>query len=381
MIKLKFICFVVILLLGISCKERSNIIHIGENLSKYYHVEIDTICVNIENSTGMGNFYFVDTVITFVDAINCTFYDMNLDGRLIASYFGKGRGKNEINVMLYAYPIENDSLNRGVIVDQNDLITIFDRKNKNILYSRKIDFNKVDKRHDQYKSSSLYKIAEFTALGMSFYLDSDSTLIFQVNVDKRRTRQPDRINNKRYKDGAILGKLNLSTMKVEEVIGKFPEIYKYKPMAHLEFFQYTIFNDLLYVDHAVDSLIYVYKYPDDLQYTIGYECFGIDRNYTSSKEIDYGDAFKNDFQHVGVNSGLIYCSENNTLCRTYVRNAGTGESGMQIYKNNNLIADVGMPAYFKLLGYRNGYYYGARLIPEEDLESTNLVLYKIKLDD
>ena len=85
-------------------------------------------------------------------------------------------------------------------------------------------------------------------------------------------------------------------------------------------------------------------------------------------------------QHVGFNSGLLFCFENNTLCRTYIKSAETGESGLQIYKNNDLITDVEMPSYFKLLGYKDGYYYGVRLIPIEDLDSTYLILYRLKIN-
>lgn len=376
----KFICIVVMLILGASCEEENNIIHIGENHLKRYIVEIDTMRVNLENSSGMGNFYMKDSIITFVDAISCTFYDLNLHGQLIESYFGKGRGENEIRTIMYAYPIENDPLNRGIIVDNDYLVTIFDRKNRKIDYCKKINFGKINKRRNQYQSPGLYQIVDFTDFGMSFYLDTDSLLIFPINIDNRMTATPDKIDNKRYEKGAILGKLNLSTMEVEGVMGRFPEFYKHNPMPHMEFFQYVISDGLLYVDHAVDSLIYVYKYPDDLQYTIGYECYGIDRDYTSTKIIDQNEIFKDDVQHVGLNSGLILCSENNTLCRTYMKNVATGESGLQIYKDNNLIADVEIPAYFKLLGYKDRYYYGTCLIPAEDLDCTYLTLYRIKID-
>ena len=133
----KFVCFVIILFLSVSCREGCNVIHMGENHSKRYNVEVDTMCINVGNSSGMGNFYFKDSIITFVDAINCTFYDLNLHGQLIESYFGKGHGDNEIRAIMYAFPIENDPLNRGVIVDNDYLITIFDRKNRRIIILQK----------------------------------------------------------------------------------------------------------------------------------------------------------------------------------------------------------------------------------------------------
>lgn len=372
---------VIMWLLCVSCGKKAGIIHLGENHSGHYNVEIDTMYVSAEHLSGMGNFYFKDSVITFVDAISCTFYDIDLAGQITGCYFGKGRGENEIRALMFAYPIENDPLNRGVMVDNDNIVTIFDTKNKRIDYSKKMDFGWENRPHDQYRSPSLYNISSFTDFGVSYYLDSDSVFIFPVNIVNRKTKTPDRIEDKRYEEGAIWGELNLSTMKVEGVRGRFPEIYKAQPRPHMEFFQYTCSNGLIYVNHGVDSLIYVYKYPDDLQYTIGYECSDIDRNYTSARTIDYGDTFKKDLQHVGMNTGLLFCAGNRTLCRTYIKSAATGASGMQLYKNNDLIADVEMPSYFKLLGYKDGYYYGARFIPVEDLETTSLVLYKIKLDD
>ena len=377
----KFIGIIAILFFWGACEKNAAIVHVGKMCIKYSNTEIDTICVSLENSSGMGNFYFNDSIITFVDEVNCRFYDISLDGQLIDSYFGKGNGKDEIRSLLFAYPIENDSLNRGIIVDNNDIVTVFNMKHKNIDYSKRLDFDWENRKHAQYNSPSLYNIPSFTDFGVSFYLESDSLLIFPVNIVNRMTSTPDRIVNKRYKKGAIWGKLNLHTMKVTEVMGKFPEIYKENPVPHMEFFQYACSNHIVYVNHVIDSLIYVYKYPDELQYTIGYECLNIDRDYTFTKTIDYGNILENDLQHVGINSGLMFCSENNTLCRTYVKSIATGLSGMQIYENNDLVADVEMPAFFKLLGYKNGCYYGACFTPKEEMETTNLILYKIKFID
>lgn len=375
----RFLCGVMMLLLGVSCENNVIPIHLGDNHLRHYDVEIDTMYASGENLSGMGNFYFKDSVITFVDAISCTFYDINLEGKIVDSYFGKGRGENEIRALMFAYPIENDPLNRGIIVDNNNIATIFDRTSKNVITSKRIDFGWQERSHDRYRSPSLYNISSFSDFGVSFYWVSDSILLFPVSIINRKTKNPDKIGHERYEEGAILGELNLSTMKVNKVRGGFPEIYKAQPMPHLEFFQYTCSNDMFYVNHGVDSLIYVYGYPDKLQYTIGYECSNIDRHYTSTKVIDYGDSFKKDFQHVGMNTGLLFCVGNNTLCRTYIKSASTGASGMQVYKNNDLIADVEMPSYFKLLGYKDGCYYGARFVPLEDLETTRIVLYRVRL--
>lgn len=374
-------CLMILFIFMVSCKERVNVIHIGEKHSKFCFPDIDTIYVALDDASGIGNFYLRDTVITFVDAVNYKFYDLNFEGHLLSSYFGKGHGKNELVAMRYAYPIENDSLNRGIIVDHNNVMTIFNIEKQNIIHRKQIDFgwDKKGWHLNQYRFPDIYNIMEFADFGISFYLLSDTTLLFPINIVNRMTKNPDKIDSRRYEDGAIFGKLDLTTMKVEEVLGKFPEIYKHNPMPEMEFFQYVVADNLLYVNHAVDSLIYVYQYPNNLQYTIGYECTGIDRSYTITKLTSQNEIFQNDIQRIGLNTGLVLCSENNTLCRTYMKKVATGTSGLQIYRNNNLLADVEMPAYFKLLGYHGGYYYGVRLIPLEDMEHTYIVLYRIQI--
>lgn len=113
-------------------------------------------------------------------------------------------------------------------------------------------------------------------------------------------------------------------MKVVDVFGYFPEIYKVSPTPHLEFFQYAIEEDRMYVNHTVDSLIYVYQLPDKPLYTIGYECKDIDRDYTVSRKIDNSTLFEKDLQHVGFNTWLRFIPGSDVLCRTYIKSAKTG---------------------------------------------------------
>ena len=67
-------------------------------------------------------------------------------------------------------------------------------------------------------------------------------------------------------------------------------------------------KDTLYVNHATDSLIYVYKYPNNLLYTVGYESSDVNRNYTVGYDVEMSN-FKSDIRIVGVNSGLLYVPE------------------------------------------------------------------------
>lgn len=164
-------------------------------------------------------------------------------------------------------------------------------------------------------------------------------------------------------------------MTVESVFGHYPELYKRHPMPQYEFFQYDIHEGILYTNHAADSLIYVYEYPDKLLYTIGYSCNGMNMDYTATTSLERDeDAFAKAFNKIGLNTGLLYVTDNNTLCRIYVKSLDSGESGMQIYKDDDLIADCPMPDSFQLLGYHGGSYYGACYTPLEEGDDTSLLL-------
>ncbi len=361
-----------------SCQERKGIPHKGLSHIETCSVELDTLLIPLEQASGYGNYYMRDSTITFVDAVTCTFFDIDLNGNILCRYFRKGNGKNEMPSLLYSYPIENDTLCRSVIIDSSNGVYVFDMNSKEILSRKIADFGWEGRTAKTYKSTDLYNFSFFTDFGVSFYLASDSSLIFQANIVNRNTRTPEDIENDRYTDGAVFGKMDLETMKVTEVFGHFPEIYKSSPMPHLEFFQYAIDKDRMYVNHTVDSLIYVYQMPDNLLYTMGYECNGIDRNYSVSKKID-NSLFKKDLQHVGFNTGLRLIPETNLLCRTYIKSAANGESGMQIYKGSDLVADVSVPNFFNFLGYYDGYFYGSSYLPQESEDYTAIAIYRLKI--
>lgn len=112
-------------------------------------------------------------------------------------------------------------------------------------------------------------------------------------------------------------------------------------------------------DLRLHRIPYVYQLPDKPLYTIGYECKDIDRDYTVSRKIDNSTLFEKDLQHIGFNTGLQFIPGSDVLCRTYIKSAKNGESGMQIYKGHDLVADVDVPSFFNFLGYSDGYYYGS----------------------
>ena len=163
----------------LSCETHQDVVHEGLSLTGNTEVRIDTIHVSLSESSGSGNFYMTDNVITFADVMTCRFYDIDLSGNIVQEYFRKGRGDNEIPSMLYAYPIIGDPLKRGAIIDSGNGITFYDLKKKEILCRYQIDFNWDNRSKHKYSAPQMYNLADFTDFGMTFYMGSDSKILFQ----------------------------------------------------------------------------------------------------------------------------------------------------------------------------------------------------------
>jgi hypothetical protein len=363
-----------------SCENRNEkAVHLGGKKT-VFNIEVDSIVIDASYSSGRGNFYMEDSVITFADSYYSTFfhYDMNTE-EYSSRHFGRGNGPDELNGFLWAYPAGNKK--RTFIIDNSNFLTSFDDR-FDLTKHGMIDFGwKNVQSSSEFDSPANYNVMEMADFGINLSYPNDSTLLIPVNIIKRYTSEDGMINRKHYTDGCIFGELNMKTMKIEKVFGQFPEIYNTLPVPHLEFFQYAIKEDTIYVNHAIDSLIYVYKYPDRLLHTTGYECDHISRGYTKTRVVDEGESFMHDMQETGINTGLKYIPQTDCLIRTYMKKLTTGESGIQIYQNNDLIGDFAMPPYFIFLGYYKGIYYGTKIKPIETEDETMFVFYKFRLSE
>ena len=241
-----------------------------------------------------------------------------------------------------------------------------------------IDFGWGENAQKDLASPSVYNIMEMTDFDFKVTQINDSVCIMPVSLINRKLGS---LVSDRYKDGRIFGALNMKTMKVENVFCGFPEIYSHKPTNLFEFFSYDMSGDTIFVNHAVDSTIYVYKYPDKLLFTMGYECKQIDRGYSIGYDLD-PSVLLEDVDHVGVSTQLYYVKDKGLLLR--VLNGGKRYGNrfyLQIYnKDCDLVAEVDVPPFFKCVGYKGDIIYGVNLIPIERNGEEKFCLYKLKIE-
>lgn len=368
----KYIVVMLFSFLMASCGQETEKIHLGENLRDKCHlVCMDSLKIVADSLSGNGNFYMKDSVLTFADMTLCTLFHFNLNNcKELGHNFDKGNGRNEFSSLMYAYPINGSD--KYYAMDSSLGFYIYDDRKGQIDKISKLDFGWNDKKQD-FDSPALYNLMYMTEFGMNISKVNDSTLMLPVSIIDRYLTN---ITKKRYEEGHIFAEVNSNNFKVTKVFGNFPDIFKGKPSNVLEFFQYDKIGDTLYVNHSVDSLVYVYKYPDKLLYTIGFEAQGAKRDYPERLVKDHS-VFKEDVAKLSINSGLKF--DNGYLVRTVMLNMLTGETVMQIYSKDNLVGEFKMPSMFKYLGYYNGYFYGISLLPRQENDKFYYMRYKFKL--
>lgn len=366
-----------ILLVSISCANSPENTYRGNRVLNRQVKQLDSVIVSADSTSGRGNFFMQDSSIYFADAYYASIFRYRaVDGAFISRHFTLGQGPNELSAFLYAYPFKRRE-GKCFIVDNS--LNVYSYQENDFLLRRKgvVDFGWDKVQRDNYDSPSVYNVMEMSDFGINFtYLD-DSTLLIPVSLVNRYFND---INSKRYEKGHILAELNTKNMRVRKVVGRFPSIYKEKPTPFFEFFKYVLRGDTLYVNHAVDPLIYVYKYPDELLYTMGYEVPNVNRNYTIGYDVGISH-FKEDCKEVGVNMELVYIKEKDLLLRTVLKSFKTRQVCLQAYSGTNLVLEANMPDFFKFLGYYNNYFYGARMLPLETVDGRmSFVFYRFRIE-
>ncbi len=361
-----------------SCKRNKDVLHIGKDYSKTFDLvlEWDSLTIDIFNTSGIGDFFMRDSVISFADHQYARIYNYSCNtGDLLSYHLGLGNGPNELQKFLYANTIQNDT---SVFIVNNNIE--FFLCGNDYLLERKglMNFGWKNRYTGEYDSPEVYNFMLTTDFGVNVYKYDDDRVIIPIQPLIYYACENEIVTRKHYKKSHILGLLNLKTMEVDSVFGRYPKYYHEHLLPHIDYFSYLYSNNELIVSFAVDSLIYVYEYPDKLLYTFGYECKDIVRDYTESSRLT-NDLYK-DFIKTGISTEILNFPETGFFFRTYIKNMQNTSFGMQIYNRSyDLLADVEVPKYFKLLGYFDSCYYGITFVPEETDENTYITIYKIKI--
>ncbi len=369
--------FALVCMLGIlvGCKSKTpqKSIHDGK-----IAIEIDTIALQridldettttyeIESGVNDESIYVIDKYLTTLN-----FYDQN--GRSQSSHLGAGRASNETTI---GHIIGHSFLPDGDLV-------IFNTSAIFMLYGDDLcmkDWFRID--YTDSRSQDCYDVPKAYTQRYNRLVcrGHDSNIYCNVELATPETNMV--VSGKEYlqKTSNIL-EIDIEKKSLGRLFAKgFPESYSEEPSSKiiLSSSYFDIDEDgTFYVTYEADSSIYVYDKNNNEIGRFGFAGRDMNTDYVATPALsDVRKNYSSERKKRGYYNWIEYDDVNGLLFRSYQKGEGESTDGLQIYRGHDLIADLDVPAKFRVMGYIKPYYY-SYVVPDEDAEK--LYLYRFAL--
>ncbi|MBW6537073.1 MAG: hypothetical protein K0B11_18845 [Mariniphaga sp.] len=338
-------------------------------------IKLDTINFDNINSSFSGQLQIDDSLLYFIDSRFCWVFVFDTNGRLLEKKLGQGRGPNEIPVKsidAFSFLPDGKKIALGSTSDYYLINENWELDFKNIF---DINYNNTVREDPENP-------ATYTFDYENLFLQSDSKghIFIPIYGESERFNP---FSRRYYLEGRILLKVDYRNNKIKEVMGRrSPRYLDYKYLGHHAFFHYDIDNsDNFYISHEIDSLIYVYDHTFRPVKALGFKGKEMDTDYKELSTLDikqFRNLYFNDRPKRGYYTWVKYFDEKNILFRSYKKNPDTPFDGLQIYRNDTLIADVAVPKNCNVVGYIKPYFYTNARIDEMN-EKIKAYRFELKL--
>jgi len=345
------------------------------NLQKI-KVEIDTIKINnnIETSYN-GNFTIYKNSLVFNDIFFGYLFHFDKKLRLISINLGVGNQQNELKGADYI--IYSDITNKlYVLSSKTGIIAVINskfQKEKEF----KINFN-IKRTREEVINEPLPYLMD------SYELDYGYNGILKVFDENHLaiaiTSSHPKFNgyfnsNFYYENSRIIALINLEDEYIDKLIGRRPTIFLKKQLPNYDHFNYEINKGSIYLNFYPESSIYkIDKKKDTLQSVFGVKGNDMRTSYVTTNS--YEEAHDREFED--YNNYNFYNSlyiDDNLIFRGYTK-SNKKNDGLQIYKNEVLIADLNFPKGYKIIGKIDKDYYASKI---EIKNSEDMHVLKLKL--
>ena len=345
-----------------SCKK----LRVNENLF------LDSLYIPAAQASLEGVFFLKRDTLCFADQVanSVLFYDLH--GKYLKSKLSKGRGPNEI---LGLDQITDRAINQGYIImgQQWDIYqldsTLTPTKTFRILFGTPGKINEPDPNN-----TGIYEV-EYAKNKLQVH---GETLFFPIVTEHVHFNAYEGVNaNHYYTESFTLAAFSLAHGQIEKKLCNYSPIYQqYKYASNFKYLLFEVTqNDLLFT-FEIDSLIYRMNLRDSSISSFGNAGIGMHTDYPTYQTFEDSEANHSICRkNYGYYRDLKWIPETNTLLRTYQR-GGTSTNGLQVYRNNCLVADWEIPQNFKLIGYYPPYYYA---FGTPDYDNERFIIYKFQI--
>jgi hypothetical protein len=179
-----------------------------------------------------------------------------------------------------------------------------------------------------------------------------------------------------YENSRVIALINIEDEYIDRLIGRRPPLFLKKQLPNYDHFNYQVANDNIYLNFFPEATIYkIDKNADTLMEAIGVKGKEMKTDYVATST--YKEAYKRELQDYTQYSfyNSLYVN-GKFIFRGYTKN-GLKKDGMQIYKNQQLLADLDFPKGYKIIGKIDNYYYASKISIKRKEDMT---LLKIKIN-
>jgi len=334
---------------------------------------LDTCYISADMASMEGNFFLKGDTLCFADQIACSvlFYDLN--GKYLSSKLAPGRGPNEI---LGLHQITREPTGTGyVIMDTQWGIYALD---STLTPSSKfmIRFGSPGKvQEPDPNNTGIYEV-EYAKNKLQVH---GETLFFPIVTEHVNFNAYEgKCARHYYAESFTLAQFSLKNGRIEKKLCNYPPIYQqYKYISNFKFILFEVIeNDLLF-SFEIDSLVYRMNLQDSTLSSFGNAGKGMRQDYPTYQTFkDYNENNATCRKTYGYYHDLKWIPETGTLFRTYQKGKAPLPDGLQVYKNNCLVADLDVPRYFSVFGYAHPYYYATAT---HDFDNERFIIYKFQI--
>ena len=360
----------------ISSKEYYNIPHYNEKKDQGTSLTMFPILIDSTiESSGVGNFWIREDSLYYSDLYSCIVYKIRTDGTIIDRQVGSGRGPNEVISADYSIPFKNSYL---LVSSSNSSMYTFSSK------GQKISDVIIDWKVSRAEASDIMQNPDPTSYP-GYELDFGIDGIVQPWDEKRiavgLTAAINKFNgyfNSKlyYSHARILAIINTESGKIEKIIGRRSPVYlQHTNIPNFDHFCFDVQKDKVFVNFWPDPNIYVIdKNKDKALYSFGTPGRNMNTKYPLTQTYEEAEMQReNDQQSFGHYHQLKFDLSTGYLFRVYSRGGDSSTEGLQIYKDNVLLADVDVPIGFKVIGNINHKFY-AQI--DDDTQEAPLKVYQ-----
>lgn len=343
--------------------------------SQFVNISLDSIYLDTISSSFNGSLHTWKNKIVFVDHKFCWFFLFDTSGKFLSQKIGQGENQNELSckkISNYIPMKDGGHMFMGPSWD----VYIFDSN-----FNKKSDF--LIKWHSRGNKEFIAEHPDPTDPIMY----SITYGIQDIRADENNVHLPIYSQHKTFfpaadeyaNEARIMGKLNIKNGDVTDIYGRLSPIYRDNPSVRT--FPYLIYDlsgrDEMIIGFPVDSLMYISDRNFMIKSAFGRMGRDMNTNYQHTSDYEqFAKQWARENKNKGHYDGIDVIPDSEYIIRTYHKNGKSQTSGLQLYKANELVADVDVPLHSKYVGYIAPYVY---LSAGPDEEHSSIKLYRFKL--